>query len=52
MYMGPVPSAGMDVAMGSLRPRSLAFWEMREPILPPPMTMVSAWRDVDDVRAV
>ena len=39
--MGPEPSASMDEAMGSLRPRSLAFWEISEPMRPPPMTMVS-----------
>lgn len=49
--MGPSPSAGMDVEMGSLRPSSFAFWEMSEPMRPPPMTMVSALRR-EGVRVV
>ena len=39
--MGPSPSAGMEVATGSFRPRSLASLEIREPIRPPPITIVS-----------
>ena len=40
--IGPEPSGSIDVDTGSARPRSLAPEEMREPIRPPPMTMVSS----------
>jgi hypothetical protein len=50
--MGPSPSAGMEVAIGSLRPSNVASLAIRDPILPPPMTMVSAFRLVDMRAAV
>ena len=40
--IGPSPSAGIDVAMGSLRPSSFASLAIRDPIRPPPITIVSA----------
>lgn len=50
MKMGPSPSAGIEVAIGSFRPRSLASFEISEPMRPPPMTIVSAFSFVD-IRA-
>lgn len=50
--MGPSPSAGMDVAIGSLRPSNVASLAISDPILPPPMTIVSAFRLVDMRDAV
>lgn len=49
MKIGPSPSAGIEVAIGSFRPSNFASLEMREPIRPPPITIVSAF-SLDDIR--
>jgi hypothetical protein len=42
MYMGPLPFGSIDVDIGSDRVSSLAFCEIRSPILPAPITYASS----------
>jgi hypothetical protein len=51
-YIGPVPFGSMDVDIGSDRPSNFAFEDIRDPMRPPPMTMVSSWGEEEEDSSV